>query len=159
MLKPYVCVACEKVITDQPIEGEPPSQGVPSLISLFNKLILQVPADLPEIPKNAVAPREWAIYSAWDNEPGDELKEYFLCIQILYPDQSPFGQVNRMRINVQPKRRSQMIARVQGFPLGQSGFYTVRTWLEENKQMVGSPIEFKIELEINKQAQPPKAST
>jgi hypothetical protein len=158
MLKPYVCVACEKVITDQPIEGDPSSQGVPSLISLFNKLILQVPADLPEIPKNAVAPRDWAIYSAWDNEPGDELKKYFLCTQIIYPDKSPFGQITRMLINVQPKRRSQMIARVQGFPLGQTGFYTVRTWLEENSQMVGSPIEFMIELEIKKQAQPPKVS-
>jgi hypothetical protein len=158
MLKPYVCVACEKVITDQPVEGDPASQGVPSLIGLFNKIILQVSADLPEIPKNAVAPKEWAIYSAWDNEPGDEQKEYFLCIQILYPDQSPFGQVTRMPINVQPKRRSQMTARVQGFPLGQPGFYMVRTWLEESKQMVGSPIEFKIELEIKKQAQPPKAT-
>lgn len=158
MLKPYVCVACEKVITDQPIEGEPPSQGVPSLISLFNKLILNVSADLPEIPKNAVAPREWAIYSAWDNEPGDEQKAYFLCTQILYPDQSPFGDVTRTPINVQPKRRSQMITRVQGFPLGQPGFYTVRTWLEENKQMVGSPIEFKIELEIKKHAQPSKVT-
>jgi hypothetical protein len=158
MLKPYVCVACEKVIIDQPIEGEPASQGVPSLISLFNKFVLQVSADLPEIPKNAVAPKEWAIYSAWDNEPGDEQKEYFLRIQILYPDQSPFGQVTRMPVNVQPKRRSQMIARVQGFPIGQPGFYTVRTWLEENNQMVGSQIEFKIEVEIKKQAQPPKAT-
>ena len=158
MLKPYVCVACEKVITDQPVEGDPPSQGVPSLIGLFNKIILQVSADLSEIPKNAVAPKEWAIYSAWDNEPGDEQKEYFLCIQILYPDQSPFGQVTRMLINVQPKRRSQMTARVQGFPLGQPGFYTVRTWLEENRQMVSTPIEFKIELEIRKQAMSPKAN-
>jgi hypothetical protein len=156
MLKPYVCVACEKVITDQPSEGEPASQGVPSLIGLFNKIILHVPADSSEIPQNAVAPKEWAIYSAWDNEPGDEKKEYFLCIQILYPDQSPFGQVTRMRVNVQPKHRSQMTARVQGFPLGQPGFYTVRTWLEENNQIVGGQIEFKIELEVRKQSFPPK---
>lgn len=158
MLKPYVCVACEKVIIDQPIEGDPPSQGVPSLIGLFNRIVLQISSDLPEIPKNAVAPKEWAIYSAWDNEPGDEQKEYFLCNQILYPDQSAFGPLIRTPVNVQPKRRSQMITRVQGFPLGQPGFYTVRTWLEENNQMVGNPIEFRIELETKKQAQPPKAS-
>jgi hypothetical protein len=158
MLKPYVCVACEKVIIDQPVEGDPSSQGVPSLINLFNRLILQVAADSPEIPKNAVAPKEWAIYSSWDNEPGDEQKEYFFCTQILYPDQTPFGQVSRISISVQPKYRSQVVARIQGFPLGQPGFYTVRAWLEENKLMVGSPIEFKLELEIKKHTQPLKPS-
>lgn len=145
---------------DQPAaDGDPTLQPVASLISLFNKIVLTVPAEAPDFPKNTVAPKEWAIYSAWDTEPGDEQREYFLCIQMLYPDQTQFGDITRMRIIVTPiHRRSQMIARVLGFPIGQQGFYTVRTWLEEHEQIVGSPIEFKLELEVKRQTQPPKVN-
>ena len=153
MLRPYVCVACEKVITDQQ------QDGVASLIALFNKIVVTVPAGSPpEIPRNAVAPKEWAVFSAWDTDPGDEQKEHILCTQLLYPDESPFADVNKTVMKVELKKRSQMIVRILGFPIGQPGFHTVRTWIEENRQMVFGPIEFKIELEIIKQEQAEKAT-
>jgi hypothetical protein len=149
MLRPYVCVACEKVILA--------TDGVPSLISLFNKIIITLPGET-DIPKNAVAPKEWAVFSAWDADPGDELKEYTFCTQMLYPDQSQFGEVTKTKIKIELNRRSQVTLQIIGFPIGQLGQYTVRTWVEENQQRVLGPSEFKIELEATKQDQPQKAT-
>lgn len=149
MLKPYVCVACEKVIIA--------ADGVASLIGLFSKIIIPVPPET-EIPKNAVAPKEWAVFSAWDTDPGDELKKYTLCTQILYPDQSQFAEVVKTKMKVELSKRSQMNIQILGFPIGQIGQYTIRTWIEENQRRVFGPIEFKIELEMTKQEQPQTAT-
>ncbi|MGB2671483.1 MAG: hypothetical protein WA621_16500 [Candidatus Acidiferrum sp.] len=142
MLKPYVCVACEKVIIAK--EGD-----VPSLIGLMSKIVLTVPAEL-EIPRDAVAPKEWFVFSIWDGEPGDEQREYMLCTQVVYPDQTQFARILKLRIPVETRKRSQMLVQLQGFPIGQVGLLTVRTWVEEKEQQVIGPIEFKIELEINR---------
>jgi hypothetical protein len=142
MLKPYVCVACEKVIVAK--------DDVASLIGLFSKLIVTAPAGI-EIPPNAATPKEWAVFSIWDPEPGDEHREYMLCTQILYPDKSQFGQITKARIKIEPNKRFQMTIQINGFPIGQIGKYTVRIWVEENQRTVFDPIEFGLELEIVRQ--------
>jgi len=144
MLKPYICVVCEKVIFAQDL--------VPSLISLFTKIVMTVPIGAPEIPKNAVAPKEWSVFSSWETEPGDELREYTFCAQILYPDQSPFGEVNRQKISVEPNKRAQLNYQVLGFPIGHTGVYTIKAWIEEKQKIVVGPIDLKVELEVVKQS-------
>ncbi|SRR5712692_906941 len=153
MLTPYVCVACEKVIAAK--------DDVASLIGLFSRLIVTVPVEI-EIPPNAATPKEWAVFSIWFVEPGDEHGEYMLCTQILYPDKSQFGEITKIRIKIEPNKRSQMTMQFNGFPIGQIGEYIVRTWVEENQQRVFGPIEFGLGLEIVRQeiAQTPvKASS
>ena len=143
MLKPIICVACEKVIVDQ--------QEVASLISLFNKINASVLAGSPEVPKNAVSPKEWAIFSAWDCELGDERKKYVHCTQVLYPDRSRFSEIVKLPMHIEPPKRSQVIVNLMGFPVGQPGRYTIQTWIEENEETVVGPIDFTIEVEISKQ--------
>jgi len=145
MLKPYICVACEKIIIDK---GD-----VASLIGLFNRIIANIPAGASEVPKNAVAPKEWAIFSSWDTEVGDEQKKYFLCTQVLYPDKTRFAEVSKVRMNIEPDKRTQVTVNLLGFPMGQPGKYTVQTWVEENEKVVVDPIEFTIMLEIIRQDQ------
>jgi hypothetical protein len=144
MLRTYVCVACEKVIIA--------ADGVASLVGLFNKMITAVAVET-EIPKNAVVPKEWAVFSIFETEPGDELKEYTHFVQILYPDQTQFAEISKTKLNIELNKRAQANVLVPGFPIGQIGKYTVRVWVEENQQTVVGPIEFKIELEITRQAQ------
>lgn len=144
MLRPHVCVACEKVIFSQ-------DSLTPSLISLFSKITIIALADAPEIPKNGVAPKEWAVFSSWETEPGDELRDYFLCTHILYPDDTPFGEVTKHRIHIERNKRAQINSQIMAFPIGQTGLYTVKTWIEENERVVFGPIELKIELEIVRQ--------
>lgn len=141
MLKPYVCVACEKVILSK--------DNVASLIGLFSKIVFTVPGGI-EIPKNAVSPKEWAVFSIWDPDPGDENRHYVLCTQVLYPDKSQFGEVIKSKINIEPNARAQMIMQFPGFPVGQLGDYTVTTWVEENETRVVGPIEFKVGVEARK---------
>jgi len=148
MLKPYICVACEKVIIDQPTEPHPPgTTGPPSLINLFSKMIVEIMPQT-DVPANAVGPKEWVIFSMWDVEAGDENKHLFLGTSILYPDGTQFGEARKVPIPIHLGQRSQMAIRINGFPLGQAGFYTVRTWIEEKEVIVTGPIEFKIELQI-----------
>ncbi len=142
MLKPYVCVACEKVVLGK--------DDVASLIGLFSKLMIEVPSGT-EIPSNAVTPKEWCVFSIWDIDPGDELKELFLCTKILYPDGSQFANVVKTKMKMEPKRRVQNVVQVPGFPIGQMGDYTILTWIEENEKPVVEPIEFKIGLEAKAQ--------
>jgi hypothetical protein len=149
MLTPYIFVACEKAIIGK--------DDVASLIGLFTKIRLNIITGT-DIPKDAAAPKEWAIFSQWHVEPGDENKEYMLGTQILYPDKTQFSDIPKNRILVEAKKSSQVIIQVNGFPVGQEGPYTIRTWVEENKQIVLGPLEFEIEVEISKQEAPPKAS-
>jgi len=149
MLKPYVCVACEKAILAQ--------DGVASLISLFSKIILTVPAGT-EIPQNAVAPKEWAVFSIWDPEPGDEIRTYFLCTQILYPDETQYGEIAKSKFNIEVGKRAQMHIQIQGFPIGQTGEYKIRTWIEENQKRVSDPIQFGIGVIVDFAASPTGAS-
>jgi len=142
MLRPYAYVACEKVIIAK--------DDVASLIGLFSKIVVTVPAEL-EIPRNAVTPKEWAVFSIWDTEPEDERRKYVLCTQLLYPDKSHFGETAKSPIKVEPNKRVQLLAQINGFPIGQVGEYTVRTWIEENEQRVFGPIEFGLGLEIVRQ--------
>jgi hypothetical protein len=45
-------------------------------------------------------------------------------------------------------QRSQMFIRLNGFPIGQPGFYTIQTWVEDGQALVVGPIEFKLELRV-----------
>src|ERR1700722_14259893 len=73
----YTFVACDKVIIDD--------SGVASLISLFGNVIITLPQDA-EIPPNALAPKEWALFASWDYELDDDGKEFLQIVQILFPD-------------------------------------------------------------------------
>ena len=146
MLRPYVCVLCEKVIIAQ--------DGVPSLIGLFTKMTATVAIEADEIPKNAVVPKEWTVYSSWIPEPGDEAREYFHCVQVLYPDQSQFAEVSKNKIPVEANKRAQMYVQMLGFPIGQRGYYTVRVWIEEKGERVLGPIDLNLELEVIRQKLP-----
>jgi hypothetical protein len=140
MLKANVCVICEKVIFSR--------EDIASLINLFGKVILTV-TEPNTIPRDALFPREWALYSAWDPELGDEKREYVLCIQFLYPDGTQYGEISKARIPIEFNKRAQMNVQFGGFPVGKPGTCRVVTWVEENEKQVVEPITNKIEVEVN----------
>lgn len=146
MLKPYICVGCEKVIIGQ--------DNVPSLISLFSKMIVAVPTG-SEVPKDAVVPTNWFVFSIWETEPGDEVKKYVLVMRILYPDGTGFGNTAKQPLVIEKGKRAQMTLQVQGMPIGQVGDYTVQTWIEESDRKVVGPIEFKFGIEWREQEPAP----
>jgi hypothetical protein len=140
MLKPHLFLVCEKVIVDK--------NEMPSLIGVFNKMTTAVSGD---VPSNAVAPKEWCIFTSWVSEPSDAGRHYTQIYRILYPNGEQFGDDARIELQVVPgKRHSQTIASSQGLPIGQSGLYTVESWVEENGKKIGSNISLQFEVETQK---------
>jgi hypothetical protein len=143
MPKLYVFAACEKVILDQ--------ASVPSLIALFTKLKLLLPGQLEDVPENAVAPKEWAVFASWDRVPSDEGKIFNQCLQVLYPDGKVFFENRDVKFTIKLGERQHNAVRIVGFPIGQKGDYTIRMWLEENGSVVVEPVEIRLEVEIERQ--------
>ena len=142
MPKLYIFAACEKVVIDQ--------AGTASLISLFNKITGTLPPD-SKLPADAVVPKEWAIFTSWTSEPGDEGKEYVQCIQILYPDGAVFKESKDSKFKMESEiKRSQVNIQVPVFPVGQAGPYTVRMWLEREGVALTEPQSFHIEVVLNR---------
>jgi hypothetical protein len=152
MLRQTISVVCEKVITS--------ADGQISLINLFDTMTVQLPPELGELPKDAVAPRDWAVFSKWDTEPGDELLQYVFCLQMLYPDERQFGEITRLNIKTELNKRAQVTANVSGFPVGQAGTFKVRNWLEVNGKPVVEAVEIKLEVQWNRTPapEPPKST-
>ncbi len=149
MPKLYVFAACEKVILDQ--------AGVPSLISLFTKLKMLLPDQPVEIPSNAVAPKEWAVFASWDRLPADEGKEFNQCLQVIYPDGKVFFENRDLKFVMKPGERQHNAVSILGLPIGQKGDYTIRMWLENKGEMVFEPVEVRLEVEIERKPATPAA--
>jgi hypothetical protein len=115
----YTFVVCDKVIIDE--------VGVASLITLFSTVTLSMAG---EIPSDALAPKEWAIFAIWDYESADEGKEYNQVVQLLLPDRTSFLERLETKFVMRPGRKQQIKNPVLGFPVGQQGNVTVRLWLE-----------------------------
>jgi hypothetical protein len=61
-------------------------------------------------------------------------------------------------LQIELNKTAQAIVRINGFPVGQSGFYTVRTWIEEAGKTVAGPFDLKIEIEITRASGPTKVN-
>ena len=121
MPKLLVFTACEKIVIDD--------KNNPSLIMLLNAVTVTPSAPTAkDIPKDAVGPKEWAIYASWEREEGDENKSYTQCLQILWPDGNEF-QRHALPFEF-TKRNQQNRVQMMGFPIGQLGLLTVNLWLE-----------------------------
>ena len=151
MPKLYAFVTCEKVITD--------SEGFSSLIALFNELTVFISEGSPSPPANAVAAREWAIFTSWEGEPADDGKEFRQIFQLLYPDGTPFGQEMAFLFTVHAdKRYNQVIAKSMGFPIGQPGKYLIQMRLEQDGSTVFGPEAIRMDVKYSAPAQVSQAS-
>jgi hypothetical protein len=143
----HMFVACEKVIVDD--------SGVVSLICLFNGLSVAALSGGGEFPSNAVAPKEWAVFSSWDWDPADEGKDYVQVIQILYPDGKSFIDRQETKFRMNPGTKHQIKAPILGFPVGQTGMYMVRMWLEDAGRVIVTPRPIRIEVKRTPPSQTP----
>jgi hypothetical protein len=145
MPKLYLFAICEKVITD--------TNGVVSLIGLFNKVTVTRSPDSPEVPANAVAPKEYSIFTSWDLEAADRGKDYNQFYEFFYPDGAQFGGRAISVIKMGDGKRANSTANSIALPIGQVGVYTARTWLEDDaKKTIFEPISLQFEVEVIKLA-------
>ncbi len=134
MPKLLLFTPCEKIIIDD-------NNNV-SLVVLLHE-ITAVPSE-KGIPKNAVTPKEWAVYTTWVQEDGDENKSYIQWLQIQWPDGSEFEKYPLPFVF--KKRRQQNRVNIVGFPIGQPGLLTIKMWLESDGAKVTEVYSHTLEI-------------
>lgn len=104
-------------------------KGNASLIVLLMNIGVQVPKE--GIPRNAVAPREWAVFTLWQQAAQDDVKKTFhQVVQLILPDGTEFIKQG-VEFKMEEGKVHQNRITVQGMPVGQAGQLVVNMWLEE----------------------------
>jgi len=123
---------CERVIVDK--------DGRHSLINITQNVTIE--AAIGRIPHNAVAPRDWSIYTMWRATSEDIGKKFEQFYQIYWPDGEKFSEENfdfTADSGVQ-----QVTLDLAGFPAGQAGDVKIVTWLFQAGLKVSDIIETSI---------------
>jgi hypothetical protein len=117
--------ACEKLIVDQ--------ANVLSLISLLQELNIQVPADATLPAELKLAPMTWTILSIWEQEPGDQDKDFEQRIAITLESGEMVTETPIAAFQMKtPQHRN--IGMVVGIPIEPKSYY-IRTWLKEKNSL------------------------
>src|SRR5580658_4311836 len=119
---------CEKVIIDD--------AGMASLICLFQRVAVTIQGDAPS---NAVAPKEWAVFTSWSWEDGDEGKEFDQLLQVFGPNNILFTEVRSKAVMPADKKILQFKMPLLGLPVGQPGHCTVRLSLMHKGIVIAEP--------------------
>jgi hypothetical protein len=117
--------ACEKLIVDQ--------ANVLSLISLLQELNIQVPADATLPAELKLAPMTWTILSIWEQEPGDQDKDFEQRIALTLESGEMVTETPIAAFQMKtPQHRN--IGMVVGIPIEPKSYY-IRTWLKEKNSL------------------------
>jgi hypothetical protein len=123
---------CGRVIID--------GNNIVTLVELMQGLGVNVPSPVSMekgLPKNAVAPQPWSVFSIWKPEPDDPMGEpFFQVTQVLLPDGSEFNR-SQMEMRFAPGKNHQITVNFNAFPIGQPGDVVVNIWAERNAKRVG----------------------
>jgi hypothetical protein len=124
-----------------------------SLIGVFHDIMVRV---IPgaEIPNNAVLPKEWAIFSKWSLDPGEEGRNHFLVTEIYWPDGSKLSETRIKSLAPGVSPSISFIVRSQGFPFGQAGKIKINLRVEEEDgtdiKIAHEAVEIEILVRIEK---------
>ena len=132
---------CEKVIISQ-------DENKPTLVSIFNEWIGEYTASKPT-EKGALLPVRWSIFTMWQQEEGDESKEYQLTLKI----RSPGGDVwIETALGFQLKQSTHRSTfHINGLPIADPGVWDCELYLNEKEDQLpevplavyGLTIDFK----------------
>jgi hypothetical protein len=119
---------CEKVVID--------AHGVPSLISLFSQFNVNIPAGTT-FAENALAAKEWAMFSLWECSPEEADREFTQVFEITTPAGELFSPPQIIKFRPQHgSLRQNVIANATAVPIGHAGRVTVTSRLELDGQPI-----------------------
>ncbi len=99
----------------------------PSLIVLMENI--DVASRQEKIPRDAVTPKEWAIFTQWIVSEEEQDKPFVQVVQALWPDGSEFNKTVHP-LSTQRTAVKQINMNIVGMPVGQEGKVTIKLWLE-----------------------------
>lgn len=141
MPKLLLFAPCERVIIDD--------QGSATLVIILHKIAVFNPK-IEELPKDAVAPKEWVVFTLWEPMAEDIGKEFVQVLQTILPDGSEFKK-SEMRFRFQEGKRQQNRMLIQGMPVGQDGKLALNTWLEVDSRQVGEVNSYDLTITYSKE--------
>jgi hypothetical protein len=126
MAKLLSFLACEKPIIDK---GD-----VPTLVAIMQgvsaALVLPEGVERPPIPRDALAPKPWSIFTIWQTEGNEIGKTFHQKNEIVLPDDLPLAQLSGDLKFVARELLNFNYVNLQGFPVGLEGKVNVVVWLE-----------------------------
>lgn len=126
MLTPLVFAVCEKVILDKAEN--------PTLIVLLNEVHIATPPEGVTLPSDAVAPKEWAVFTMWNVEAEDFGAKLTQHMLIVHEDGTVF-QDKTTEINVKPNvKLATTAANIIGMPVGKPGKIITTVWLDGQRE-------------------------
>jgi hypothetical protein len=148
-MKILIFAPCEKVIIDR--------AGIPSLVSILQNVNVPV-AKGQSVPANAVAPKEWFVFTHWLGAPEEMGQEFAQRTQIVLPDGRPFGDpkgaLTSFKLERLEQRIVQNIVALVGFPIGIPGRLAVRVWVEAKGVAITEVHEYPLTVIHNLAAAP-----
>ena len=132
MLTPLVFAVCEKVILDK-------SEN-PTLIVLLNEVHVAPQPEGVTLPSDAIAPKEWAVFTLWNVEPVDFGEKYVQHLLIAHENGTIF-QDRSTDLNIKPHTKlSTAVANIVGMPIGKQGKIVATVWIEGQDKKYTYPI-------------------
>ena len=139
MPKLLIFTPCEKVIISQ-------DENKPTLVAIFDEWSGEYTASKPT-EKGALLPVRWSVFTMWQQEEGDESKEYRLTLKI----RSPSGDVSiETAIEFQLKQRTHRNTfHMNGLPIADPGVWDCELYLNEKEAPLSEVPLAVYELTIN----------
>jgi hypothetical protein len=135
MAKLLSLLACEKVIIDK--------ADVPTVIGVMEgvsaALVLPPGAQRPSVPRDAVAPKPWVIFTVWESSKEELGKTFHQKNEIVLPDNLPLEQMKGELPFIAKEPLNFNYVNVQVFPVGLEGKLSVVVWLESDNGKVVFP--------------------
>ena len=140
-MKYFATLACEKVIID--------NKNAHSLIEIMTNADIQAVVS-PEVdpqqammPANAVLPKEWFIFSIWQQSDAEIGKSFEQVVQVYWPNNEKFveGRLSFRPVDAKAQYNS---IRLLGFPAGQEGKIKVLTWVEHEHSRITEVFDYFI---------------
>lgn len=124
-----VLTVCERIIID--------AKGIPSLISLFQRMEMLVPEITSPFPTDAVAPGKWVVFCVWQLSPDEAGKDFVQRSKVTRPDGVVFAEFTQpFRVEAGPDMQAKTYVEIVGIPVGLEGPVKITTWLEGMEEVV-----------------------
>jgi hypothetical protein len=139
MPKLLIFAPCEKAIISQ--------ENTVSMITILEELKVQVPRDQP-IPSNSAFPMQWAILTLWQQQEGDEDKEFEERCDLLSEEGK--NLITAKLTFRLPKRLGRVLMNMVGFPI-EPGQCRIKMYLREIepssewKEIAEYPLKLQVE--------------
>lgn len=112
-----VFVPCRKVLIDE-------DDKTISLISLFDRVRVDVPVDNSEIPSGLLVPLDWAIYSWWSADPEDMGIEFAQRVIMTSPTGEKIAETDNRFVFTAERHRFTL--KSPGFPVNIPGVWELK---------------------------------